>query len=220
VNNSGTTSDWPRLLRIASSLIGQVNATAPVIGHWTLGGGTALMLRIDHRESRDIDIFLDDPQQLAFLDPAKRDFRFETQPSGHFGDGARFLKFAFSGLGEIDFIAAPALTSSPATQTTVGGEKIALETVPEILTKKIHYRGAGLKPRDVFDIAASAESHADAVIREFRKYRSEVTQAASALERLNPEFVTRTVGQLAIKPRYEALVASAIDRAKELLRAV
>jgi hypothetical protein len=220
VSNSGTTSDWPRLLRIASSLIRQANATAAVIDRWTLGGGTALMLRIDHRESRDIDIFLDDPQQLAFLDPAKRDFALEMQPSGHFGDGARFLKFAFSGLGEIDFIAAPALTASPATQTTVEGETISLETVPEILTKKIHYRGTGLKPRDVFDIAASAEIHADAIIREFQRYRFEVAQAASALERLNPEFVTRTIGQLAIKPRYEGLVASAIDRAKELLRSV
>jgi Nucleotidyl transferase AbiEii toxin, Type IV TA system len=220
VSNSGATSDWPRLLRIASSLIRQVNATGPVIDRWTLGGGTALMLRIDHRESRDIDIFLDDPQQLAFLDPAKRDFRLETHPSGHFGDAARFLKLAFSGLGEIDFMATPSLTASPATQTFVEGETIFLESVPEILTKKIHCRSAGLKPRDVFDIAASAESHADAIIREFQMYRFEVAQAASALERLNPEFVTRTIGQLAITPRYECLVASAIDRAMELLRSV
>ncbi|MEO9132390.1 MAG: nucleotidyl transferase AbiEii/AbiGii toxin family protein [Sphingomonas sp.] len=27
---------------------------------WSFGGGTALMLMIDHRESHDIDIFLDD----------------------------------------------------------------------------------------------------------------------------------------------------------------
>ena len=38
---------------------------------WTLGGGTALMLRHDHRLSRDIDVFLRDPQYLPAL-PADR----------------------------------------------------------------------------------------------------------------------------------------------------
>jgi hypothetical protein len=33
------------------------------------GGGTAMMLQIDHRESHDVDIFLTDPQLLASLDP-------------------------------------------------------------------------------------------------------------------------------------------------------
>jgi len=26
--------------------------------HWTFGGGTALMLRIQHRQSKDIDLFV------------------------------------------------------------------------------------------------------------------------------------------------------------------
>jgi hypothetical protein len=30
-----------------------------------LGGGTAMMMQIDHRSSRDIDIFVSDPQLLA-----------------------------------------------------------------------------------------------------------------------------------------------------------
>jgi len=46
-------------------------------------GGMAMMLRINHRESRDIDIFLSDPQVLAFLDPQKRDFQFEIQPDAY-----------------------------------------------------------------------------------------------------------------------------------------
>lgn len=33
------------------------------------GGGTAMTIQIGHRESHDIDIFLDDPQLLGFIDP-------------------------------------------------------------------------------------------------------------------------------------------------------
>jgi Nucleotidyl transferase AbiEii toxin, Type IV TA system len=63
-------SNWQVLLGIARALIDQVNLHTTVIDRWTLGGGTALMLQIGHRESCDIDIFLDDPQLLGFLDPA------------------------------------------------------------------------------------------------------------------------------------------------------
>ena len=31
---------------------------------WTFGGGTVLMLRIGHRQSKDIDLFVPDPQYL------------------------------------------------------------------------------------------------------------------------------------------------------------
>jgi hypothetical protein len=220
VTSSGTRSDWSSLLRIACALIRQVNSAGPVIDHWTLGGGTALMLRIEHRESRDIDIFLPDPQQLGFLDPTKHDFDFETRPSGHIGDGAKFLKLAFANLGEIDFIVAGALTPVAETRTTVEGEAVSLETVPEIITKKIYYRGSGMKPRDIFDIAASGVTHADSIIPELRKYKNSVSSAIAALETLNPDFINRTISQLAIMPRYEAIAKTAGERTKEILRAV
>jgi hypothetical protein len=60
---------WVRLFGIACSLLRQVNAAHPLSKCWTFGGGTALMLQIGHRESRDVDIFLPDPQLLALLDP-------------------------------------------------------------------------------------------------------------------------------------------------------
>jgi Nucleotidyl transferase AbiEii toxin, Type IV TA system len=146
--SSGTTiSNRPRLLGVARSLLHQVNSAGSVVENWSLGGGTALMLRIDHRESRDIDIFLSDAQHLAFLDPAKRDFRFEVAPSGELSDGSRFLKLAFSGLGEIDFIVAEALTTSPETSEMIESETLSLETVPEIIAKKIYHQGFAIKPR-------------------------------------------------------------------------
>jgi hypothetical protein len=61
----------------------------------------------------------------------------------------------FDGVGQIDFIVARALTASPTTQARIEGGIVLLESIPEIVTKKIYYRGSGLKPRDIFDIAAA-----------------------------------------------------------------
>jgi hypothetical protein len=36
---------------------------------WTFGGGTVLMLRFDHRFSKDIDLFVHDPQYLGYVNP-------------------------------------------------------------------------------------------------------------------------------------------------------
>ena len=55
------------LFRMACALIRKVSfERSIIIDHWTLGGGTAMMLQIDHRESHDIDIFFPDPQLLPF----------------------------------------------------------------------------------------------------------------------------------------------------------
>jgi hypothetical protein len=191
-----------------------------VVDGWTFGGGTAMMLQIDHRESRDVDIFLSDPQQLPFLDPQKRDFQFEIQPDGFGGDGARSLRLVFDNIGEIDFIVAPTLTSSPTTQADIEGEAVLLETIPEIITKKIYYRAASIKPRDIFDVAAASKQHKDSLIKELRSYRDQVTQALSTIDRLNADFVNGAIAELAIKDSYKEIAKAAIPRSKEILRAV
>jgi hypothetical protein len=205
---------------MAYSLIRQVNSEQKLIDHWTFGGGTALMLQIDHRESRDVDIFLRDPQLLALLDPQKRDFQFEIPPSDCTGDGARFLKLAFEGIGEIDFIVANAMTASPTKQDTIEGETVLLDAIPEIITKKIHYRGSRIKPRDIFDIAAAGEQHAAAIVKELKPRRDQVALALATIERLKPDFVYGAIAQLPIKDRYAAIAKTSLERAKRILQAV
>ena len=212
--------NWARLFKIACALIRQVNSEQTIIDHWTFGGGTALMLQIDHRESHDVDIFLADPQLLPFLDPEKHDFKFEIWPAGYEGDGASFQKLAFKDIGEIDFIVGQAMTSSPTKQALIEGESVLLETLPEIITKKIHRRGTSIKPRDIFDVAAAGEQHADSIIAELRNYRDEVAATLIALDKLNPEFVDNAIAQLAIKDRYRSFAGKALERAKEILRSV
>jgi len=50
---------WDKLFDIAISIIDQSNRETQVVDRWTFGGGTALMLQIGHRESHDIDLFVD-----------------------------------------------------------------------------------------------------------------------------------------------------------------
>ncbi|MER9560080.1 nucleotidyl transferase AbiEii/AbiGii toxin family protein [Mesorhizobium sp. M0323] len=131
-----------------------------------------MMIQINHRESHDVDIFLDDPQLLGFIDPSKSQLSFSTGPAAYDGDGTRFQKFAFEGLGEIDFIVAGALTGTPFEKREVEGRSVWLETIPEIIAKKVYYRGSEARPRDIFDIAAAARSQLGASSMPCARFRN------------------------------------------------
>jgi hypothetical protein len=102
----------------------------------------------------------------------------------------------------------------------VDGENVVLEAIPEIITKKIYHRGASIKARDIFDIAAAGERHDGPIIEALRNYREEVARTLSTLEKLNPVFVKAAIDQLAIKDEYRSVAAIALTRAREILRAV
>jgi hypothetical protein len=66
---------------------------------------------------------------------------------------------------------------------------VLLDTIPEIITKKIFYRGANITPRDIFDAAAAAgEKHSGRIIR-VRSYRDQVRLTLSTMERLHVDFI-------------------------------
>lgn len=176
-----------------------------------------MMIQIGHRESHDIDIFLDDPQLLGFIDPSKSELRFEVMPSAYQGDGTRFQKFAYENVGEIDFIIAGALTRTPFELREVEGRAVRLETIPEIITKKVYYRGSEAKPRDIFDIAAAARSQLGAVVNALGDFPEQVARTKERLEKLNPEFVDRAIAQLMIMPDYEAPAADSLNTALAVL---
>jgi hypothetical protein len=178
------------------------------------------MLQINHRESHDVDLFLNDPQFLGFLDPEKRDFNFEIQPAAHIGDGISFLKFSFQDIGEIDFIVSQSKTAEPTLQREIEGEQVLLETVAEIITKKIVHRGSSIRPRDIFDIAAASEQYCDVIIAALGSYRDEVARTLETLDRLNPEFIDRAISQLAIREGFADVAKTAIERTRQILTAV
>lgn len=73
-------SQWESLFDQAASIINQANSSFKLLDSWTFGGGTALMLQINHRESFDIDIFVDDPQVLPYLNPTTQGYILQGNP--------------------------------------------------------------------------------------------------------------------------------------------
>lgn len=56
---------WEILFPHAFTLMDEVRKHGSIEPMWTFGGGTVLMLRYNHRFSRDIDLFVPDPQYLG-----------------------------------------------------------------------------------------------------------------------------------------------------------
>jgi Nucleotidyl transferase AbiEii toxin, Type IV TA system len=127
---------------------------------------------------------------------------------------------AFDKVGEIDFIVGAALTTTPTKPEKVEGETVLLDTIPEIITKKIHYRGTSIRPRDIFDIAAAGEQHGASIVRELKAYRDDVAKTIATMDKLKPDFVNGGIAQLLIKERYAAMAKTSLARAKEILEAV
>jgi hypothetical protein len=55
-------SNWRLLLSRTITGLEQLEQQGQAVPEWVLGGGTALMMHANHRLSKDIDAFIDDPQ--------------------------------------------------------------------------------------------------------------------------------------------------------------
>ena len=96
---------------------------------WTFGGGTVLMFRYGHRISKDIDIFVPDPQYLGYVSP--RLSEVAEAISADYVEGAGFVKL-IRPEGEIDFVASPNLTATPFETWSLQRRSVRVETAEEI----------------------------------------------------------------------------------------
>ena len=148
------------LFRSALELIDATRESGAPLDDWSFGGGTVLMRRHHHRFSKDIDIFVPDPQFLGFLSP-----RLSTKAESmtrHYDEHGNSLKLYFPE-GEIDFIASAPLTENPVTVETLFDRQIQVETSTEIVAKKVWHRGADFTARDIFDLAMVMEKEPQAL---------------------------------------------------------
>ncbi len=151
---------WETLFQRALALIDSVNENGTALNDWSFGGGTVLMLRHQHRFSKDIDIFIQDPQYLGFLTPRLSDV--VESFTGKYIEHAGFIKLIFDE-GEIDFIASAPLTQNPFIKETLFDREIQLETSTEIIAKKLWHRGDQFTARDIFDLATVIEKEPEAL---------------------------------------------------------
>lgn len=199
-------SRWSELFDQAMSIIDQANGMGIGMDDWTFGGGTALMLQIEHRDSHDIDLFIRDPQYLPFLNPEIQGYGLSLAPSSYETDGIRALKVIYDDIGEIDFICCSAVTQKPSTRTVVNSREIDLETPAEIIGKKIVFRGSSLQPRDMFDIAATSIALGeDALVSSLLCFSDASESALGVARTMNPDLARTVMSQLMVRPRYREL---------------
>jgi len=193
---------WQTLFRKALRAIDSVGEPVFDVSNWSFGGGTVLMRRFGHRFSRDIDLFVPDPQYLGYLDPELND-AVEALTPRHL-KAANFLRLYFDE-GEVDFIAAAPVTDKPRIVERVLDRDVQVDTSIEIVGKKIQYRAAEFTARDMFDLSFMAEqepgqlSKLGRVIRQRRE--TILARLASADRILRTTF--RELDTLKYRPSYD-----------------
>lgn len=146
IKNHKTNGTWRGLEKLADEMVKNASTVAKSTLLPVLGGGTRLMLAMEHRISDDIDLFIRDPQWIGYLTPRLND-KFEHLINTY-DEGSTSLKLKFND-GEIDFIVSMSLLGL---DNKVSSECLfPLEPVAEVLAKKLFYRGWALTPRDLFD---------------------------------------------------------------------
>jgi hypothetical protein len=180
---------WETLFRRALEIVDSVAASGTRFDDWSFGGGTVLMRRYRHRVSKDVDIFVPDPQYLGYVSPRLNDTA-ESLTSKYL-ETAISVKLFFQE-GEIDFIASTPLTDKPTVDETVLGRRVRVETTAEIIAKKVWHRGTEFTARDIFDLAlvATREPGAIETIRPILRERREIirTRIAKGAKALRTAF--------------------------------
>lgn len=167
---------WQRLFPSALALMADLEAKVPG-ATWSFGGGTVLMLRMAHRHSKDIDLFVPDPQYLGYVNPRLSDAAADI--SSEYEEAAEYVKLYLPD-GEIDVVAGGTLTREPVEIVLYQGRQIRVETSGEIIAKKMWHRGNRAKGRDLFDLCAVAEAEPEQIAHALpfmRRHGEEFLQA-------------------------------------------
>ncbi len=201
---------WELLFRRALEIVDSVAASGARFDDWSFGGGTVLMRRYRHRASKDVDIFVPDPQYLGYVSPRLNDTA-ESLTSKYL-ESANSVKLFFPE-GEIDFIASAPLTKDPTVDETILGRRVRVETTAEILAKKVWHRGREFTARDIFDFALIAAREPGAIesIRPILRERREIirTRIATGEKALRTAF--SGLDTLDFRPDFDECVRTVED---------
>lgn len=174
------------------------------------------MLRYQHRLSKDIDIFVPDPQYLGFVTPRLSDVAADIS-SQYVEDQNSYVKL-IRPEGEIDFVASPNLTKPGFEMWNIFGDTIRVETAVEIVAKKLWHRGDRAAARDLFDLSLVIEREPQElqVAKQFLLRHSDqfIKQIQSRAHVLRPQF--NEIDVLSYSPSYD----EAVERVTGFLEAL
>jgi len=199
---------WRALLVHALQLVDEIARHGMGAPFWTLGGGTVLMLRYRHRRSKDIDIFVPDPQYLGYVSPRLSDVA--ERIAKDYVETANYVKL-IRPEGEIDFVASTNLTSTPFEIWTLMRRPVRVETAAEVVAKKLWHRGDTATARDLFDLSLVIEREPQALRNAARWL---VRHREAFLEQLQSRGDVEAIDILEYRPEFE----QATRRASDFLR--
>lgn len=190
---------------------------------WVLGGGTALMLYANHRFSRDIDAFIDDPQYLALLSPDTTDVWNCTD----WDKAAHYLKLRYPE-GEIDFIVSGALTDVAPVEKEIdltsirAGWKptIMVEPPAEIALKKMYHRATMLKPRDIFDITVIKKIDGGSLTTNLSSVASKRDDLLRRVNSIRVDYLKADLAELDIQPGWEQEQETCLETVRALVERI
>jgi len=156
------------------------------------GGGTALSIYyFQHRLSFDIDLFLTDQQYLSYFSP-----KHWIEETSNF-DGVHYIDtHNHIGVVSANDIKVDILVDSSSDSMLIDSSKsifpfdIRVESIEDILAKKIVFRKKDNKARDIFDIAIAIdkdEKIIDNLLKNERITHEDLQIFVSALETINIE---------------------------------
>ena len=178
---------------------------------WSFGGGTAMMMTYAHRDSKDVDIFVRDPQYLGWLTPRLQDQIQTITACIEYNESSNVLKLVMD-TGEIDFIVAAPLTKNPYEGWVFEGRKIMRERPVEIVAKKVFYRADEFAVRDVFDLACLLEREPGEVLKEDAVFRAKQDVLLTRLLVMQKTYKQMAKEKINIRPGFERLRDEAIEK--------
>ncbi len=132
-----------------------------------LGGGTALAgYYWNHRYSTDIDIFIYDKNNISKLRPNLWSANIKKQMNdigykNNFKLHPIYTEFAIDEDSKMQFFEVKNYTDNPYIRIKLWDMEFNIESIGEIIAKKIHYRCEKGNARDLFDIALSIHKQPD-----------------------------------------------------------
>lgn len=178
------------------------------------------MLYADHRFSRDIDAFIDDPQHLAALSPETAD----VWNCDDWDKAAHYLKLRYPE-GEIDFIVSGTISDVEPVEKEIDltsiragwRPTIAVESPTEIALKKMYHRATMLKPRDIFDIAVIAKVDGSSLAANLGEIASKKDHLVRRLASIRVDYLKADLAELDIQPGWEHEQETCLETVRSLV---
>ncbi len=193
------------------------------------GGGTALSAYYwNHRFSTDIDIFLYGKEdckhslrEKTWSEEIQKEFLNIGYKKGNMINHPQYLEFKISDEEKIQFLDVVKRTDIPYKMANIFGLEIQIETVNEIIAKKVYFRGHKGNSRDIFDIAIALHKNPYIFqeiktpldkLQEFFNKLSEIKENTQLLEDYKND-----IKELSPKDEYKKISIFAIDYLIEYL---